>query len=342
MSKMGTNDTCEACEQSHVDIVEPCDCAESPYRLCWGCHDRLHSRSLRPLEWYNLAKRHGGWRFLLHDDFYDEDGTAICPETEVVEAERNPAPGLADVAHDPDRLLDFTITRWAFDPTLENAWMKHPPADILAVISPRFARTRDIGMTSTVLSVAAMLGREGADFVRYAWREHPEKVAINAIAHATACCLPHREGFDRVVEALSRMGESEQRQVMLSLSSFHSPDTLNWIELHAASPVTETWGNLAAASQLSWPRVAQWLDRGRPLSLVALDALGAIIRPMTPHLRSHGPRLHDPPDSTELHRALTAYMARDTVPRVKKMTAAILKNEAILLGDAPVEDAVSS
>lgn len=342
MSKMGSNDTCEACEESHVDVVESCDCAESPYRLCWSCHDRLHSRSLRPLEWYNLAKRHGWWQFLLHDDFYDEDGTATCPESEVVEARRYPIPRLAEVADDPDRLLDFTITRWGIDPALENAWNQHPPADILAVLSNRFARTGDIGIASTVLNVAAMLKQEGAEFVRYAWCEYPDKADLQALAYATALCLPRREGFDRVVEALCGMGEPEQRQLMLSLSHFHSPDALDWIERHARPPVTESWGNLAAASQLDWPRVVQWLNGGRPLSLVALDALGAVIRPMTPLLRSYGPHLHDPPDSAELHRVLNSHLARDRAPRVKMMTAAILKNEAILLGNAPANDTVSS
>lgn len=60
-------DFCQACEIDPPDIIEPCDDETSPYHVCSACHDRLHARALRPVEWYNLAKRHGWWQFLLHD-----------------------------------------------------------------------------------------------------------------------------------------------------------------------------------------------------------------------------------------------------------------------------------
>src|SRR5258707_12116757 len=35
-----------------------------------------------PLEWFNLAAKHGWRKYLLHDDFYDQDGTADVPKIE--------------------------------------------------------------------------------------------------------------------------------------------------------------------------------------------------------------------------------------------------------------------
>src|SRR5439155_5473288 len=106
---------CEACESAAAETVESCDDPMEPYHLCTVCHQRLHARALRPLEWYNLAKRHGWNQFLLHDDFYDDDGTASQPE-EAVECPTDfPAPSLAGVEHEPRQLLDYSITRWHFD-----------------------------------------------------------------------------------------------------------------------------------------------------------------------------------------------------------------------------------
>jgi hypothetical protein len=80
------------------------DDPDEPYLVCQQCHDRLMSRSLRPLECYNLAKRHGWAKFLLHDDFYD-DGEASQPEEDVDEAEQYPAPTLKQDQQSPDALL---------------------------------------------------------------------------------------------------------------------------------------------------------------------------------------------------------------------------------------------
>jgi hypothetical protein len=55
---------CEACESSPATITEACGEGDV-YWVCAACHRRLVARELRPLEWYNLAKRHGGWPMIL-------------------------------------------------------------------------------------------------------------------------------------------------------------------------------------------------------------------------------------------------------------------------------------
>ncbi len=113
---------------------------------------------------------------------------------------------------------------------------------------------------------------------------------------------------------------------MFSLGYFHSSEVLDWIEQHIFEPITESWGYLAAASRLDWPRVERWLERGRPLSLVAIDALVAIVRPPNPLLRAHGPRLHYPPTRERLRQVLSAYAERDRVPRVQQRTAGLISH----------------
>jgi hypothetical protein len=305
---------CEACERAEGSVVEHCDDAQDPYHLCAACHQRLHARSLRPLEWFNLAKRHGWNRFLLHDDFYDEDGTAAQPEADVDNAQAFPAPTLASVREDPERLLDYSITRWHLEPDVVAAWNDKDPRSALSTLSARFASTPNAGIRARVLSICASGVREvGADFVRRAWVEYPENVALISLAEASAACLPQADGFERVTAALARLDGREKRDQMFGLSYFRSPDALAWIERNVFEPITESWGYLAAASKIDWPRVEAWLGSGRPLSLVAIDALLAIARPRTPFLRESKPTLATPPGPSRLREVLLAYRERDPV-----------------------------
>ena len=74
----------------------------------------------------------------------------------------------------------------------------------------------------------------------------------------------------------------------------------------------------------------RWLDQGRPLSLVALDALNACWLYNTPQLRERRPKLHDPPTPALLQFRLNQYAEQDNVPRVTRAVAAIVAHyEAI-------------
>ena len=322
---------CEACERADVEVVDQSDDAEHPYHLCGACHVRLRSFALRPLEWYNLAKRYGWYQFLLHDDFYNEDGTAAQPDGEVDAPSAFPAPTLEEVQDDPALLLDYSITRWHFDANVTTAWERFPPHTVLSVVCARFDTTWDMGIRALVLTIcAAVLGDHAADFVRRAWEGYPQKVSLASLADASAACLPLSEGFERVKSALGGLEGREKRDLMLCLGSFHSQEALKWIEQNVFEPITESWGYLAAASNIDWPRTERWVESGRPLSLVAIDALAAIVRPMSPFLRQYGPSLGAPPTVSRLKEVLAAYRERDPVPRVQKRIDALLANAEAL------------
>jgi len=321
---------CEACEAAPVEVIEDCDHG-APYRVCEACHARLVALALRPVEWFNLAKRHGPWQFLLHDDFYDEDGTAYQAEQPVLDPELYPAPALDDVKSDPNALLDFTITRWFFRPDVAAAWQALSPTDVLHTIVQRYSLTDDIDIQSAMLDVAACsLGESGKDFVTSAWNDYREPRQLGTLAQASAACLPYEDGFSRVVNALSELDEKARRGAMYALSYFHSRDSLDWIEANVTSPVTEDWGRLAAASRLDWGRAVSWLETGRLVSLVALDALAAIVRPQSPLLRDYGPQLEDKPQRDEFEAVLKSYQERDAAPRVKMTIRFLIENAGIL------------
>ncbi len=328
---------CESCEHAAAEIVDPCDDAEEPYHLCSPCHRRLHARALRPIEWYNLAKRHGWYQFLLHDDFYEEDGTATQPTEDVETPSELPAPTFDAVVADPSFLLDYSITRWQFTKDLAEAWQVFDPARTLATLSERFAATKNAGIRARILEVCASALRESAaDFVRYAWGDYPDSVPLSSLATASATCLPFREGFDRVVVALDALLPNRKRELMFCLGSFHSPDALDWIERHVFPPATDAWGSLASVSSFDWSRAEQWLSQGRPLSHVALSALEAIIRP-----RPEGaylPHLLQPPAEQTMRDVLSAYAARDPVPRVQNGIRHILAHASLLTNGTSYED----
>jgi hypothetical protein len=322
---------CEACERAAAQIIEPCDNSEEPYRLCASCHHRLLVRSLRPLEWYNLAKSHGWHQHLLHDDFYLEDGTADQPNEDVECPEMFPSPTIDAVRRDPDLLLDFTITRWRLLPDVEAVWRSLPRSSVLSALSARFGRNQNPSVRSRILEVAAAaLGESGADLVRVAWSEYPSAVTLGALAKASAACLPIGEGLDRVEAALAQLKSQEKRDRMYALGYFRSPRVLDWIERNIFEPTTESWGYLAAASEIDWPRVERWLGQGRPLSLVAIDALLAIAEPRSPMLKGFAPILHARPERSVFQVALTNYRERDSVPRVQHRVGAVLSRAQAL------------
>ncbi len=318
--------SCEACESAAAVVEEACD-EGAPYHVCSACHARLMALALRPIEWFNLAKRHGWWQYLLHDDFYDEDGTAYQAEQDVESPEQHLAPTMNEVCHDPKALLDYTITQWHFRPEVATAWQALDQTKVLHTLQQRYAMAGDFGIQGAMLDVAACsLAENGRDFVTAAWDDFRDPRQLGTLANATAACIPYDEGFSRVTGALAELDDKARRDTMYSLIYFHSHDVLDWIESNVSSPVTEDWGRLAAGSHFSWKRAVVWLDAGRLISLVALDALAAIVRPQSPLLRDYGPQLEDKPDSVSFRQTLESYLERDRVPRVRKTMEFLLKN----------------
>jgi len=327
---------CEACrisaaEREFLDANE-----RRPYRLCHSCSRRLELRSLRPLEWFNLAALHGGGKFLLHDDFYDQDGTACQPEEEVVDAALFPAPTLDDVHGELPRLIDYCITRWSIDAPVVEALTSFPERDVLNELVRRADDSAERDIIDTCLYICSLaVGATGADWVR---KERTRLIPnrLSMWAEAAASSLPLEEGFQSAVDALETCSLKDLAYAAHALAAFGTSRTLDWIEskLPASGlPVTESWGRLAAVSGLNWARVQKWLRHGRPLSLAVLDALNACWHYNTPYLRKVRPRLTEPPPRDEAARALQDYLPRDPVPRVKMTIPVILAHWEEIAGE---------
>ena len=323
---------CQACRKSRAEVTEKADDPKDPYRLCRPCHRRLMKYSLRPLEWYNLASLHGQWEGLLDSEHYDRDGRALKPEMEMTGAETMPAPSFEEAASSPESFIGYIYSRnhsyedeitqgWHIDDRYIEVLKGFPAEEVLAAFSAILEKTTNGGMTDLVFELCARtLGADGADFVRSMWGKYCRDSFSHTLAFAVARCLPYEEAFRLLADALSGMEPWQRTRYMACLLEFRTRWTLDWIEENVESPVTHDWGYLAAESKFNWQRAKDWLERGRPLSLVALRALSICFQ-----RRARGGQLgFKRPPIDEVVSVLREYEKRDDAPAVKEMVSHVI------------------
>lgn len=247
-----------------------------PYRLCVPCADRLETRSLRPLEWFNLATVHSPWKFAIHDDFYSRAGKAYQPEVKVVtEPGLMRAPTLRDSAKTPDRLFAYAFTRHFLEPETVAAFRALEPGAVLAKLETCLqGRTPNARNVYTACGIAAdVLGPLAAGFVRRFLSEG-DADGFPGLARAAAACLPRGEALAWALTYLDGLDPKMRFELRNFLIPFADEGVLDWMERHAGEiEAAVSWQGLAAFSGFSWKRAKDWLRKGRPLSLVALGAL---------------------------------------------------------------------
>jgi len=328
-----SSDQCEACHDALIECIIDSDEPEQPYRLCQQCAHRLVTLSLRPLEWFRLAAIHGPSQFHLHDDFYFFNGIAQAPREEVLAPELFPAPILEQAAENLNTLIDYAMTRQhlALEEDVLDALRQRNKQLLLGTLQKRVAKTFTAEIESQAYEICAnVIGKEAEHWIRSRWNVYRSE-AFFALAAASAACLPFSEGFIRVVQELEKMSQKELRTCCSVLGFFRTEKTLNWLETHVSPPIMDPWGRLAAVSNLSWTRVANWLDQGRPLSLVALDALKACWRYDTLLLHKFAPKLLEPDTQEKMTAKLQQYAATDPVPRVRQNVTAIISHWDVIL-----------
>lgn len=325
-------DICQGCKRSPVHILEALDDPEEPYEVCKDCYHRLMAHSLRPKEWYNLSSVHGRLNDLLSNEYYNEDnGTALQPSEEVLGAESHPCPTFPEVCTSPESLLTYILTRdhvheagpiakWFIHEDLVRAMQKHSAGALLAVFSERLSIIRNIEITRTIFHLIGLtLGTRGAGLVRDNWERVAATGAFSGIAFAASMCLPRDEAHKKVADTLSEMDRKKRSVAKHVLHWFQSPSNLDWMEENAHSPVDSSWGRLAASSQFDWERAKKWLNLGRPLSLIALDALIWCV------CSDNEAQLVNSPSSKEFISVLEDYLSKDNVPRVRERVKELLE-----------------
>ncbi|MFU8690777.1 hypothetical protein ACNA6I_13175 [Rossellomorea sp. FS2] len=324
---MAITDLCEACKRNEINVVETSDDPSQPYKLCNQCHERLVKYSLRPIEWYNLAVVHSPNKFSLHDDFYEENGEAYQPEEDIVVTKKDKAPTLRNVQDNLESLLDFSITRWFLEDDVINALKKHDIQKTLSSVKSRFYVTGNYEVKSRMLEIVAdVLGASASGWVRELWENYDEDL-LYPISWATASSLPSEEGLSNIFGKLKLVDEKELPIAAFTcLHRFRSSNVLDWIESTSTS-FNDNWGRLAAVCFPTWERMKTWLNKGRPLSLIALDTMANCVKGYGDmNVEQFSPKILCT-DNYEVEPIINDYYQKDGVPRVNMKVARIVENK---------------
>lgn len=122
-------------------------------------------------------------------------------------------------------------------------------------------------------------------------------------------------------------------EYITALNFIRNDKVLDWIEsnIHRIPNIGLNWGHLAASSYLSWNRASKWLASGRPLSLVALDAImfcTTVDERLNQSLwmRQIQPKLIDNPKPEVVALRLHEHLQTDNTHRTKTTINKIIKN----------------
>ena len=142
-----------------------------------------------------------------------------------------------------------------------------------------------------------------------------------------------KEAFSKIVRELENCEDKYLTELMGSLNYIQYESVLDWIEENAGRPksISQLWGHLAASSKFNWERGKKWLESGRPLSLIAIDAIMFCTTKderlnQSPWMRELNPQLPLETGEIEMVKALKEYLIKDKVPRTKNVINKIIEN----------------
>lgn len=322
---------CESCNIKNFEVEQLADEGQKPYRLCSPCLDRLLNKALRPLEFFNLTAIHGHSSY-LHDDFYDyETGEATQPDIEVLETDKFPFPDFEQIKNNLDRLIDFAFVQHLTEDYIIKELKQFDKSETLNTIDKKVKYNRAINNKAYEI-VGKVIGKTAKDWLRKEWAKRQENELL-IFAEAISKCFDFDEAFETLTNEIESKDDRYLLENISALLYFQSCKTLDWIEkvIHRTNNISTNWGTLAATSQFSWVRTEKWLSVGRPLSLVAIDAL--LFCTMTGDrqnqafwLQQNQPKLTDNPRPEIIANKLKDYLSKDNVPRTKNAINKIIDN----------------
>jgi hypothetical protein len=321
---------CESCK-----INESQDWAESSaveYHLCWLCQYRLINYALRPLEYFNLCAIYGH-SYYLHDDFYDnETGEATQPKVVVTDPDGFSFPILSAIRHDLQMLVDYACVQYFTSDAVIEMLKKHDSHAVLKYLDEKVKYNKLINYKAYEIAGKA-LGPIAYNWLKNEWENKEEEGSLLIFAEPISQSFPVNEAFNVLSGAAELSTDKEFAGNSLVLVYLQNQMTLDWIEAnrHRIHDVKESWGTIAAASKFTWQRAERWLTAGRPLSLIAIDALMYCTtegeRPNQSFwLQKNKPRLPDNVKPDVIAKTLTEYLTKDNVPRTKNSIGKIINN----------------
>lgn len=322
---------CESCNLNDFEVEEIFDEEQKPYRLCKPCLDRLVNKALRPLEFFNLASIHGH-NYYLQDDFYDyETGEATQPRIKVLQPEKFPFPNFEQIKNNLERLIDFAFVQYFTEYFVIKQLEIFDKNEILKIIDKKIKYNNAINYKAYEI-VGKVIGKKAYEWLKNCWVNRQENELL-IFAEAISKCFDFEEAFETLTSEIESKDNKRLTENISALEYLQSDKTLDWIEkvIHRTSNFSISWGTLAATSQFSWTKADKWLSVGRPLSLVAIDALlfcttisDTQNQPLW--LQKNHPKLTDHPKPEIIANKLKDYLSKDNVPRTRNAIDKIIEN----------------
>lgn len=141
------------------------------------------------------------------------------------------------------------------------------------------------------------------------------------------------EAFIIISKEVDTCEDRYLNEYITALNFIRNDKVLDWIEsnIHRTTSIGLNWGHLAASSYFSWDRARKWLTSGRPLSLVALDAImfcTTVDERLNQSLwmRQIQPKLIDNPKPEIITIKLQEHLQIDNTHRTKTTINKIIEN----------------
>ncbi len=322
---------CESCNILEIEVEEPADAGKSPYRICRPCQQRLLNKALRPLEYFNLVSIHGH-RYYLQDDFYEnESGEALQPDIDVIEAEKFPFPNLDAIKSDLAKLVDYACVQYFTGDRVIELLKLQDKKTVLNCLDYKVKYNRAINYKAYEIA-GKVIGATASEWIRQEWDNRKEN-EILIFAEALSMCLPFAEAFKILTSEIEKSDERRFTENSSALLYFKSSKTLDWIEKNSIriKNISINWGTLSSTSQFTWVRAEKWLAIGRPLSVIALDALVFCTttgdrQNQAFWIQQNPPRLMDSIRPEIIAKRLNEYLTKDNVPRTRTAIERIINN----------------
>ncbi|MBK9248782.1 MAG: hypothetical protein IPM69_11860 [Ignavibacteria bacterium] len=177
-----------------------------------------------------------------------------------------------------------------------------------------------------------VVGKVAGEWLKEQWEKCKDR-DLRFFAEPLIECLDFDEAFEIITMDIERSDIGNVGPEIEELLHFKNEKVLDWIESvsERITIIKTLWGHLAAGSNFSWERAENWLNSGRPLSLIALDAL---IHCTTIHRRTDRfyyiqPKryiLTDHPSYERVANRLHEFLLHDDVPRSSYTVKSILEN----------------
>lgn len=328
---------CESCKIREAQIEMPknegleygiWDAYEvgSSYQLCMECCERLKNYALRPLEVFNLVAIHGHV-FYLHDDFYDyETGEAFQPHIEINDADMYPFPLFEEIKNNPNALIDYVFVQYFTEDEVIEQLEKFDKQLLLEIIKEKVDYDSILKPKAYEI-ISKAIGSYAKSWAEEQWTNRKTN-CVFYYAELLSCCLDPDMAFEIITKELEQYDNNQFNTNISALLYLKSEKTLDWLENQTKriSNVTSDYGQLAASSEFSWQCCDKWLKIGRPLSLIALDALYLCTLQdyvgQSIWLQKLKPRLIG-----SIHKeTLYSYLECDHVPRTRNVIERILSN----------------